>query len=680
MLVHHVGWPALTFLQASWPPMSVSAAASFGLAGAALALRAYGARTWAAHLRLALAAALCAVNLAIALVFVFPALWPGPAEWLPRTGSLAPTTIYALFVLGVTIACAEQAHEARRGRQVQAGTAMLGAAGAIGVLSYMMSMDYLYIDAQFARMSLEEALGLCVAAAGLWCVWREADWNNVEPGPLAVHEIVRTSDALLSVIVGGVAIIVFGLSQHASVNAVASQMQLVQKDRLILFNSVLRSRLEQVEQLRTRPAIIAFVSDFVRRPQHSDMSTLAPLRTSVNSIIGRGISAFAYVGTNQERLASAGHFTAPSSARFPIAGQNSAELVWDKGFVLRTRAPLRDAAGLLAYIEVEQALPDLTAMHAEGIAMGRSGDLVVCTQRGAGLLCFPTRHNAGVVLYPGTVDGNFVPAMRALMGETATIVTVDVRRQSVMAAFGPIGSSGLAMVTKMDMWELYAPVRRQFFFVLPFLLALLGGSIWLMRARLQPLIKALDDARAERAFQAQHDPLTGLPNRQMFAERLHQALMREHRSHSSLALLYLDLNEFKSINDTLGHQAGDAVLRWFARHLEASVRETDTVARLGGDEFTIILESMTSADDAARIARNIELALAAPGQTMPDPRLGTVSASIGIALFEPGMDADALMARADEDMYRNKLAKRDSARAPMHAGNILNPGEHHARP
>ncbi|MES2296223.1 MAG: GGDEF domain-containing protein [Pseudomonadota bacterium] len=671
LLAKALGWPAPPAGANVWSPMSGAAALSFALAGAALLLHARGDAPALRRLRLALAATLGALNLAIAIAFVVPAFWPGPPAWLPQTGKLPPSTTYALLALAALLAVAERPLQARGARLLQSGTALLGAAGAFGVLGYVMSMDYLYVDAQFARMAFGEAFALCVAGGGLWCVWRDASWNRVDPSQVAVRQIARTSDALLSVIVVGVALIVFGLSQSSEVDAIAAQMEVLAKDRRILFDSVLRLQIEQVEQVRTRPALLAFVRAYVRRKQAQDMSTLAPLRTSAASITGHGFSAFAFVSATGQTMATDGQFAPAATARFPIASQSGAHLLWDSGFVLHTRSPLWDADGLLGYIEAEQRLPDLTQMHADALKLGSSGDLIICASRDDGMLCFPNRTHPAVGIYPAMMKGALLPTIRAIRGETATSVTSDLRGLQVMAAIGPIGTTGLGMTSKMDMWELYAPVRRQFFTAAPFLLLLLAGSIALMRSRLQPLVRALDDARREQAFQARHDPLTGLPNRQLFADHLRQALKRERRSNAPLALLYLDLNKFKAINDTLGHHVGDAVLCWFARHLEASVRATDTVARMGGDEFTIILESMASAADAARIAGNIAQAMAAPGQAMPDARIASVSASIGIALFEPGMDADTLLARADEDMYRNKLAGRSGAHAALPPAHTL---------
>ena len=158
---------------------------------------------------------------------------------------------------------------------------------------------------------------------------------------------------------------------------------------------------------------------------------------------------------------------------------------------------------------------------------------------------------------------------------------------------------------------------------------------------------------------AHFDALTGLPNRILFKERLSASLSMARRNEWQLALLFIDLDRFKVINDTLGHSVGDELLRLAAKRLRVVVRESDTVSRLGGDEFAIILPDLPSVDDAASVARKLVDALEQPfylaGQDL------FVSASIGITLFpDDTEDVDALIRNADAAMYRAKDAGRNT--------------------
>jgi len=159
--------------------------------------------------------------------------------------------------------------------------------------------------------------------------------------------------------------------------------------------------------------------------------------------------------------------------------------------------------------------------------------------------------------------------------------------------------------------------------------------------------------------QAEHDALTGLPNRVLFIDRLQQALAKERRQHGRFALMFLDLDNFKSINDTHGHHAGDAVLQQVGLRLTQCVRAVDTVSRLGGDEFVVLLADAGGVDQAAHVAGSIMRALAQPMHASCQELNLTVS--IGIAICPgDGTDVDALLRHADAAMYHAKQNGRSA--------------------
>ena len=185
------------------------------------------------------------------------------------------------------------------------------------------------------------------------------------------------------------------------------------------------------------------------------------------------------------------------------------------------------------------------------------------------------------------------------------------------------------------------------------------------------IVRDITDRRLtqERLMQlANFDSLTGLPNRTLFRDRLAQAMARARRTGQPMVLMFLDLDNFKVINDSLGHEVGDQLLRHVAQMLESCVRSTDTVAhcggepttvvsRLGGDEFTVIAEQVASAEDAALLARRILEALATPLQLLEHEL--HVSASIGISMFpQDDTDLDGLVRHTDMAMYRSKAMGR----------------------
>src|SRR5581483_4693915 len=152
---------------------------------------------------------------------------------------------------------------------------------------------------------------------------------------------------------------------------------------------------------------------------------------------------------------------------------------------------------------------------------------------------------------------------------------------------------------------------------------------------------------------SQHDPLTGLPNRVLMRDRLENAIALAQRHGTRLALLFVDLDDFKRINDTLGHAAGDEALKLVALRMRAVLRNSDTVSRHGGEEFLVLLPEISQVADAAIIARKLLAAISAPADC-GGKRL-KLSASIGIATYpEQGRDVSTLIERADAAMYRAK--------------------------
>jgi diguanylate cyclase (GGDEF)-like protein len=160
------------------------------------------------------------------------------------------------------------------------------------------------------------------------------------------------------------------------------------------------------------------------------------------------------------------------------------------------------------------------------------------------------------------------------------------------------------------------------------------------------------------AYRAQHDSLTGLPNRLLFEDRLTQALVRAQSGKKPVALLCMDLDRFKFINDTLGHHAGDALLVQYARRVEGLLRQTDTLARLGGDEFAAVLPDVTRREDAVKIAQSVVDALKVPFEIAGHELF--VTGSIGVAVYPyDAADAMSLQKNADLALYRAKSMGRN---------------------
>ena len=156
---------------------------------------------------------------------------------------------------------------------------------------------------------------------------------------------------------------------------------------------------------------------------------------------------------------------------------------------------------------------------------------------------------------------------------------------------------------------------------------------------------------------ASHDFLTDLPNRLLFDDRLSTAISRAERNHQKLALLFIDLDNFRSVNDRLGHAAGDVYLKTIGERLRACIHETDTAARIGGDEFAVILENLDKRQDEKKmeltLRDSVEMAFNLEGEEV------IPSISVGTALYPDDADnADQLLKEADRAMFADKALKR----------------------
>lgn len=223
----------------------------------------------------------------------------------------------------------------------------------------------------------------------------------------------------------------------------------------------------------------------------------------------------------------------------------------------------------------------------------------------------------------------------------------------------------MQMANNLALWETrqYYQRNRQITLLAGVLATILGlGLAWFTLRRLNAnakqiewQMKALEASRAAFEAEATHDALTGLANRKLFYDRLRQALLRARRNKTKLGVLFVDLDNFKTVNDLYGHQIGDALLVEVARRLRGSVRASDTVARAGGDEFLVLLEELGSEYDCRIAADKVRASLTGK-TTLREVEL-TIAASIGQALYpDDGPGEDDLIRTADASMYRHKMS------------------------
>jgi len=256
---------------------------------------------------------------------------------------------------------------------------------------------------------------------------------------------------------------------------------------------------------------------------------------------------------------------------------------------------------------------------------------------------------------PPALVGQYYVALLLLMVASQTVLGMHPADAAAVNLFGVV--MYFLIMTAGKTLPLKVAISDGMYLLSVFLLATVGGYIaergrrntFFARCRLEEMHRA-------REHDALHDPLSGLPNRRLFLERLEQAVARTRRFNSAAALLFVDLNEFKQINDRYGHSFGDQVLQNIAGLIAETVRETDTVARFGGDEFVVLLEDLEHAELADEVAERIVTRLREP---LPlGNRVLRVGVSVGISLCpRHGDRPEDLLDAADRAMY---LAKQEA--------------------
>jgi diguanylate cyclase (GGDEF)-like protein len=311
--------------------------------------------------------------------------------------------------------------------------------------------------------------------------------------------------------------------------------------------------------------------------------------------------------------------------------------------------------------------------HASDYLHRRSGNAILFGIIGvvAAVAALTLLATAGHSLLPRIIEnGNFTPMISSGVSPMLMVLSaaalfalwwrperaaIDVWLMVVMSAW--LLDLTLSAVVSSSRYDLgwYAGRSYGFLAACCLLIVLLFEMNQLYR-RLTDALSVAQTLEEHLTYRAENDSLTGLPNRALFYDRLETAIARCQRSKQLMALLYLDIDSFKAINDNLGHAAGDELLRSFARRLLQCVRVSDTAARLGGDEFTIILENLASREAAQGFIDKLMAALRRPYGANDIH----ATASVGIAFFTGGeIKADGLLKRADAALYLAKHRGRN---------------------
>lgn len=567
-------------------------------------------------------------------------------------GRMAFLTAICFMLLGFSILLDHFLKEQKFRSLITASLTLLSLLSMLGILSFFANFEFLSSFGRSNRMALPTALSFLSLTLAVNAKFKQ---NNDGHREVSGSKFYTTLELLLVLIVMVVALLSFASSQQRIESLMASQLDKVGAQSRDYFNTAFllhcKAAILQAEKVELSTAL----------HEHYHHKTDLTDYLKGFKTLQHGFSMIALENSRHEVIFKSGEAVA-SQLSIRIFSNPSTYLLWRDGYFLRTSAPKYDVSGnLLGFVVVEQRLDDITHFHRSAISKPGTSDLVLCGLDRDYQICYPFRWSKKPARYYGFLNGKALPVTRAVIGFTETTIATDYRQERVMVALGPVGHTGLGMAVKIDLHELYEPIRNQFYASLPFFIFLTLLSLLLMRLKLKPLVDEIEQSRRRLGRLALQDPLTGLANRTLFHDRLELAISKLARNHKKIGLIYLDVDYFKTINDAYGHIIGDQVLIWFAKQLKDSVRQSDTVARIGGDEFSIIVEDIAEKSDAAKIAVQILEKLNHRLAILENGPVSMVAASLGVAVTaNKNMNPDKLVAFADQALYRAKQKGRNT--------------------
>ena len=448
----------------------------------------------------------------------------------------------------------------------------------------------------------------------------------------------------------------------------ASKKSLVQmlESRLQLFNNAIDNAVDDAI-FNSRRARLNALMDKISAGIGT-ATELEAIEDIADRVMSLGlVSAITIYDASGKKITQRGKFVTNSEFKVRLRLKQKVTLFWRDGFILNVKIDNIESDKHVASLNIDMPLPKIDTLFTEITGLGKNGSLLLCAAYdNENMICPQTPWQTRTGLRTRYVEGKLSPMARAVDGQTGVMSAIGHSGKEVISAYAPVGSLGLGMMIKIRKAEMYQPIQARFERTLLLLLVSVVIGVTLLRWQIVPLVRQLVNEISERKraeerlnYMAHYDQLTGLPNRILFNDLLKQAMIEAAAHERLVALMFLDLDRFKTINDTLGHETGDALLKAVAERLRDCLRRGDTVARLSGDEFALVFADMAHIDDASRLAQKILDRFTTPF------RIGErdlfITSSIGITLYPFDQDdANTLLKNADAAMYRAKEQGRNN--------------------
>jgi diguanylate cyclase (GGDEF)-like protein len=452
---------------------------------------------------------------------------------------------------------------------------------------------------------------------------------------------------IMMAFVGGLA--GFAALQHSLEDQLSQSLSTNLANRAHTFENIILTGAQTNAVLASRAALVRPVSQLDAGP---NPDAEAALESAARGFLLLGYKQIRYLGRAGQVLASAG--VESTDPGVPLNLPDDTRLAWDEhGFLLTQRMAMLRGSETVGWLETAQYLAGLTETYREFKDLGRSADSadsILCAQQAGALFCFPDR-SAHEPSMRSLEDGAAGPMLAALNGKDGLDRFVDEKREQVIAAYAPVGTLGLGLLLKMDLRELYAPVRRELEHVVPLLLILIAIGTVVLSSQVTPLASRLRRL-------ATLDGLTGALNRATYMRMSEHELLVAKRRRQPVAIVMLDADFFKRVNDNYGHDVGDEVLKLLSATCRSTLRAVDVIGRLGGEEFALTLPD-TQPEGAELVAERLRARIAALEVSTKKGVL-KFTVSIGVAFYpDHGDEIAPLLKAADEALYVAKHGGRN---------------------
>ncbi|MDE2400242.1 MAG: diguanylate cyclase [Burkholderiales bacterium] len=423
---------------------------------------------------------------------------PAVHAWMhdtnPYPGRMAPGPALGFLLIGLGLVT-ETMWRDRPGMLRLRGAigTIVAISGLIGLLAHFVHPELLFgYGRNLPRMAPYTSVGLMALGIGFTNRWRPESTESDAP---EVHRrrifytvaVALTMVALISGTAG------FALQMNSVTQKAHEHLSRTLGDRRVALEDALGKVAQMVELTSTNPAVIEkLVAASSAHP--AGTSARQGLATMAKGLLAHGFSHVAFE-TTAGPVASAGTSIGSPALEVPLLGRTLGSLAWQQGYFVRHRQAIQGPSGLVGYVVTEQPLKMLALLSDEIANWGDSFDMALCTSDGARIVCFPQRQSREWFSAPKMMNGQPLPMALALNGQTGLTSRLDFRHHPVIAAYAPVGVTGLGMVLKVDAEELYAPIRHQFLVALPTIFLIVLAGLWALRLRLRPVVQALVQAR-----------------------------------------------------------------------------------------------------------------------------------------------------------------------------------------